>query len=110
LGTNLLHGLAAAQNAATEFAVRCLVLPGEHVSAPPHLRVEEVVGDVADAATLPAFVDRADGGVLFHLAGIIHPQRVREFYTINHQGAVNAMQAARAAGVRRAVMVSSNSP
>ena len=73
LGTNLLHGLAAAQSSGAERRVRCLVLPGERVAAPPGMRVEEVAGNVADAASLPAFADRADGGVLFHLAGIIHP-------------------------------------
>ncbi|HEV8345906.1 MAG TPA: NAD(P)-dependent oxidoreductase [Vicinamibacterales bacterium] len=109
LGTNLLHGLAA-QATATELHVRCLVLPGERVSTPPGLRVDEIVGNVADTASLPAFAGRADGGVLFHLAGIIHPPRVRDFYTINHEGTVNVMNAARAAGIRRAVVISSNSP
>jgi nucleoside-diphosphate-sugar epimerase len=109
LGTNLLHGLAAQATAAGP-RVRCLVLPGEHVSAPPGLRVEEIVGNVADTASLPSFAGRADGGVLFHLAGIIHPPRVRDFYTINHEGTVNVINAARAAGIRRAVVISSNSP
>jgi nucleoside-diphosphate-sugar epimerase len=109
LGTNLLHGLAAWSNAA-ELRVRCLVLPGERVSAPTGLRVEEVVGNVADTASLTAFAGPADGGVLFHLAGIIHPPRVRDFYAINHEGTVNVMKAAREAGVGRAVVISSNSP
>jgi len=110
LGTNLLHGLADRPASRPERLVRCLVLPGEHVSAPPGLRVEEVVGNIADAATLPAFARGAEGGVLFHLAGVIHPRRVSDFYTVNYEGAVNVMNAARAAGVGRAVMVSSNSP
>jgi len=110
LGTNLLHGLAAAQAAGPALRVRCLVLPGEHVSVPPGLRVEEVVGNVTDTGSLSAFAGTADGGVLFHLAGIIHPPRVRDFYAINHEGAINVMNAARAAGARRAVMISSNSP
>jgi len=110
LGTNLLHALAAAPSAGAGRRVRCLVLPGEHVSAPPGLRVEEVIGNVTDGATVSAFAGRAEGGLLFHLAGIIHPRRVRDFYRINYDGALNTMNAARAAGVRRAVMVSSNSP
>jgi NAD dependent epimerase/dehydratase family len=109
LGTNLLHGLAA-QATAAGLRVRCLVLPGEHVSAPPGLRVEEIVGNVADTASLASFAGRVDGGVLFHLAGIIHPPRVRDFYTINHEGTINVINAARAAGIRRAVVISSNSP
>jgi nucleoside-diphosphate-sugar epimerase len=85
------------------------VLPGEHVSAPPGLRVEEVVGNVADAASLSTFCGRADGGMLFHL-GIIHPPRVKDFYSINYEGTVNTVNAARAAGVRRAIVISSNCP
>ncbi|OLC41498.1 MAG: hypothetical protein AUH43_24405 [Acidobacteria bacterium 13_1_40CM_65_14] len=92
LGTNLLHRLAAAQSSNGELRARCLVLPGEHVSAPPGLRVEEVVGNVADAASLSTFCGRADGGMLFHLAGIIHPPRVKDFYTIHHPGALHGAQ------------------
>jgi nucleoside-diphosphate-sugar epimerase len=110
LGTNLLHALAAAQGSNGELRARCLVLPGEHVSAPPGLRVEEVAGNVGDAPSLSTFCGRADQGTLFHLAGIIHPSRVKDFYTINYEGTVNMVNAARAAGVRRAVVISSNSP
>src|SRR3989449_9042586 len=110
LGTNLLHSLAAAQSSNGELRARCLVLPGEHVSAPPGLRVEEVAGNVADATSLSTFCGSADEGMLFHLAGIIHPPRVKDFYRINYEGTVNIVNAARAAGVRRAVVISSNSP
>jgi nucleoside-diphosphate-sugar epimerase len=48
--------------------------------------------------------------VLFHCAGIIHPRRIREFYDVNVTGTTHLMAAARKAGVRRAVVASSNSP
>ena len=48
--------------------------------------------------------------MLFHSAGIIHPQRVNEFYRVNVEGTQNLLAAAARAGVRRAVIVSSNSP
>jgi nucleoside-diphosphate-sugar epimerase len=109
LGTNLLHQLGAQQSNG-ELRVRCLVLPGEHVSAPSDMRVEEIIGDISDQESLTAFCGRKSDGVLFHLAGIIHPPRVKDFYRINFEGTANTISAARAAGVRRAVVVSSNSP
>jgi len=48
--------------------------------------------------------------VLFHTAGLIHPRRVRDFYRVNVRGTETLLDAAEAAGVRRAVVVSSNSP
>jgi nucleoside-diphosphate-sugar epimerase len=41
---------------------------------------------------------------------MIHPRRVSEFYKINCDGTANLLDAAIKAGVRRAVVVSSNSP
>jgi len=92
--------------------IRALVRAGEEPTA---LRgrpgVEVVVGDVRRPAgvrdlfrDLPATVD------LIHTAGVIHPGRVDEFFEVNARGTANVMAAARAAGVRRAVHVSSNSP
>jgi nucleoside-diphosphate-sugar epimerase len=47
---------------------------------------------------------------LVHTAGVIHPDRVADFYRVNTQGTANVATAARAAGIRRLVHVSSNSP
>ncbi len=41
---------------------------------------------------------------------MIHPARVDDFEEVNARGTANVMTAARAAGVRRVVHVSSNSP
>ena len=45
-----------------------------------------------------------------HTAGMIHPKRVREFYEINRDGTRNLLEQAASAGLKRAVVVSSNSP
>jgi nucleoside-diphosphate-sugar epimerase len=45
-----------------------------------------------------------------HTAGVIHPARVDDFEEVNARGTANVMTAALAAGVRRVVHVSSNSP
>jgi nucleoside-diphosphate-sugar epimerase len=96
--------------------VRCLVLPGEDATLIEGLggRVEIVRGDIMrpdDCARLCEGARHVQGrAVLFHVAGIIHPRRRAEFYRVNVDGTRNVLEAAIAAGVRRAVVMSSNSP
>lgn len=68
-------------------------------------------GDIRDAAAVGRFAAGAKGATVFHLAGIIHPQRrVRDILEINFQGSRNLIAAATAAGVKRLIATSSNSP
>jgi nucleoside-diphosphate-sugar epimerase len=74
-------------------------------------RIEAVPGDLRDASSLDALCAGAEGGVLFHCAGIVHPlRRTREFREVNVEGTRSVLDAALRAGVRRAVVMSSNSP
>lgn len=92
--------------------LRCMVLPGESsaelTAMGPH--VELMTGDVRNLADCARFVEDAAGAYLFHTVGIIHPKRVKDFYQINLDGTRNLLKAAETAGVRRAVVISSNSP
>ena len=106
LGQNLVRRLAGQP-------VRALVQTDDPVSE--SLRaldgVEVVVGDV----TVPADLDRLLAGLsgttdLIHTAGVIHPTRVSQFFDVNATGTQHVLDAARRAGVRRIVHVSSNSP
>jgi nucleoside-diphosphate-sugar epimerase len=92
-------------------AIRCLVAPGQDVSALREFsdRLEIVGGDVRDATACQRFCAGARGAVLIHTAGVIHPRRVSDFYQINVQGTKHLLAAASAVGVRRLVAVSSNS-
>ena len=92
--------------------VRALVAPGEDGPGLRQLsdRIEVVVGDLRQPPHCEDLVRGARGGVLFHAAGMIHPRRVAEFYEVNVEGTKHLLAAAEAAGVRRAVIVSSNSP
>ena len=92
--------------------VRCLVLPGQDDSALRKAidRVETVAGDLRSPEDCRRFCQGAKGAILFHTAGIIHPRRVSEFYEINVTGTTNLLDAAAQAGVKRALVVSSNSP
>jgi nucleoside-diphosphate-sugar epimerase len=92
--------------------VRCLVLPGTDTAAISSRRpdVELVEGDIRDPAAVGRLCAGAEGATAFHLAGIIHPKRIQELFDINTQGTRHLLAAASAAGVRRIVATSSNSP
>jgi nucleoside-diphosphate-sugar epimerase len=92
--------------------IRCLVLPGQNADSLKNIsdRIEIVTGDIRNPADCARFCADSRDAVLFHTAGIIHPRRVREFYEINRAGTANLLDAAIRAGVKRAVVVSSNSP
>jgi nucleoside-diphosphate-sugar epimerase len=111
----LVHGLPECDwlpNPNPQLRVRCLVLPGEDAALIEELgdRVEIVRGDITRAADCAKLCEGAAGAVLFHVAGIIHPGRRADFYRVNLDGTRNVLEAAIAAGVRRAVVMSSNSP
>ena len=114
LGTGLVHALSAGGRHERSGVVRALVRPGDDVGHLP-ADVEIVRGDVTDPASLRALFDAPSGSSdpvvdLVHAAGVIHPADVAEFDAVNHLGTRHVMAAARAAGVRRTVHVSSNSP
>jgi nucleoside-diphosphate-sugar epimerase len=92
--------------------IRCLVMPGADVSAlPVSERVEIVQGDLRQPDAAEALCRGAGGATLFHCAGLIHPARfVRELFEVNVDGTAHLLRAAERAGVRRAVILSSNSP
>ncbi|HSU56434.1 MAG TPA: NAD-dependent epimerase/dehydratase family protein, partial [Candidatus Dormibacteraeota bacterium] len=111
----LVRGLADCPQLKTPSAnlrVRCLLLPGQDGKELSSIseRVEIVTGDLTQPADCARFCKDAKGAVLFHTAGMIHPKRVSDFYAINVGGTTNLLDAAIAAGVKRAVIVSSNSP
>jgi len=96
----------------SDLRLRCLIMPGEGDAELRALspRVEVLSGDVRNPADCAAFCRDAAGALLFHTAGVIHPRRVKDFYTINVDGVRNLLDAAGKAAVQRAVVISSNSP
>lgn len=90
--------------------IRCLVAPGEDNKEIEALGTETVTGDIRDAEAVRSFVSGAPGALLIHLAGTIHPKRVRDFESVNTEGTLGLLAAARQAEVARMVVMSSNSP
>jgi len=120
LGRRLVHAIVEGlpdgpdlTSAAGDGPLRCLLPPGENGSALEKLskRVEIVVGDLRDPEATTRFCQGAEGAVLLHCAGLIHPARfTRDFNAVNVKGSENLLTAAVRSGVRRAVVMSSNSP
>lgn len=92
--------------------LRGLTLPGTDTSKLKTVSpaAELTSGDIRSGAGLDEFFTGGKGGILIHTAGLIHPGKIREFYEVNRDGTRRLLDAAIAAGVKRAVIVSSNSP
>jgi nucleoside-diphosphate-sugar epimerase len=111
----LVNGLAdcdAISQPQRNLRIRCLILPGQDDSVLKSLsdRIEVIAGDLRNPKDCARLCEGAQGAILFHPAGIIHPTRVAEFYQVNEQGTKNLLDAAIQFGVKRIVAVSSNSP
>ena len=83
--------------------VRALVRPGSRVTG---IAVETVTGDLRDRVSLERAV--AGCGMLFHVAADyrLWARHPRELYQSNVEGTRNLLEAARAAGIERAVYTS----
>lgn len=93
--------------------VRCLLLPGESDKPLKSLAGSIGVhrGDLRERGALDDLFLGGEGGTLFHCAGIIHPRRrTRELFEVNVEGTRNAVEAAADHGLKRVVVISSNSP
>ncbi|MBX3181670.1 MAG: NAD(P)-dependent oxidoreductase [Polyangiaceae bacterium] len=73
-------------------------------------RAQVLHGDLQREDTRRALLKGAEGALLIHTAGVIHPRRVRDFDRVNHVATAELLKEAAAQGVRRAVVISSNSP
>lgn len=96
-----------------ERRVRCLCLPGSDTRALSELsaRVEIVEGDLTEPASVKKLFEGAKGATVFHAAGVIHPTAgTKQFTAVNVEGTRRVVEEAQAAGARRLVHVSSNSP
>jgi nucleoside-diphosphate-sugar epimerase len=120
LGTQLVQNLVkgfdnipALQNPDANRLIRCLRLPADDLSRLKRISpdIEFRSGDLCAADAVMSFCRDAAGGTLFHCAGLIHPRRrVRELYRVNVTGTLNLLRAAETAGVKRVIVMSSNSP
>lgn len=107
-----LSGHEALGEPCPDLRLRCLILPGQDAAQLKQISesIEVVTGDICNPADCARLCEDLKGAILYHTAGIIHPRKVSEFYEINVDGTSRLLDAAVQAGVKRAVVVSSNSP
>ena len=93
--------------------IRCLVQPGINHNGLTKLSDNIIIveGDISDSKSVEKFVDGAEGAILFHIAGIIHPWKgIKQIFDINVTGSSNILKAAVRNNLKRIVAISSNSP
>ena len=93
--------------------IRCLVINKEQINIISSIseNIECVVGDIRDEKSIENFFYNSKGATLFHLAGLIHPfKRIKELYDVNYNGVKNLLKIAYKSKIKRAIIVSSNSP
>jgi nucleoside-diphosphate-sugar epimerase len=111
----LIHGLPDVPEMAKPapgLKVRALLAPGEDSAAVRAISpdIEILQGDLRSRDDCAKFCKDAAGATLIAAAGIIHPRRISDLYAVNRDGTLNSIRAAADAGLRRAVVISSNSP
>jgi nucleoside-diphosphate-sugar epimerase len=121
LGSRMLHALVHGLPDYSDIAVtpdtqiRCFYRDGEPLidiglDDEGHAEVLPVFGDLTRLQDCERLFQDTEGALLLHTAGVVHPNRVHEFYSNNVEATLNLLKAGSRAGCRRAVIVSSNSP
>jgi uncharacterized protein YbjT (DUF2867 family) len=85
-------------------SVRALAHRTHVPESSPRQGVTIVRGDVLNPATLASSMEECDAAI--HLVGIIAERRRASFYQVHYLGAVNAVEAALASGIRRFLLMS----
>lgn len=88
--------------------VRCLVLPDAPKEELTKMSVEIQEGDVTQAESLKNVAEGVS--TVFHCVGLIHPEKIKELYSVNVDGTRNILEESTKTGGVRFVHVSSNSP
>jgi len=90
--------------------LRCLVQPELDVSFINRLSkdIEVSYGSLLGKDSLRQACQGVE--MVIHLAGLIHPRKISDLYAVNSRGTSYLLEAAVAAGARRFIYISSNSP
>lgn len=87
--------------------VRCLVQHGVDSCHVERIGAKVVWGDIRDKYSLLNVTKNIE--TVYHCAGVIHPEKVSDFYEINVGGTYNLLEVSVSSNVKRFIYVSSNS-
>ncbi|KAL1507043.1 hypothetical protein AB1Y20_007905 [Prymnesium parvum] len=94
------------ERGARKVRVLDIVPPPKNAWADP--RIEYIVGDICDLATVERLVNGVD--CVWHNAAAVGPfHPVKLYFKVNHEGTLNVIKACKKAGVKKVVMSSSPS-
>ena len=119
LGKNLIFSLLNGIEDSTDIdkpnekiEIKCLVLKGDDTSfiEKQSKSLSIIQGNITNKKDCEQFTENSKGAILFHCAGIIHPNKTKQFYEVNVDGTKNILDAAVKNGLKKIVIVSSNSP
>ena len=90
----------------------CLILPNSDKSKLLDISsdIKIIEGNLLDKNSIDIFLKSSRNQYLIHTAGIIHPKKVKDFFLINVVGTKNLLEIAIKNSIKKAVIVSSNSP
>jgi nucleoside-diphosphate-sugar epimerase len=94
------------------WGIKCLVHPNDDTRFLKKLqkknkRLSVVYGDITKREDIAGLL--AGINIVFHIAGLVHPRKIKELYEVNTEGTQNLLLEAERAGAKRFVYVSSNS-
>jgi nucleoside-diphosphate-sugar epimerase len=91
--------------------ITAFCLPSEDIKFLSESGVNICQGDIRDIQVVNNFLRNAEDAVVIHLCGIIHPRlRVSDFFDINYLGTKHILRISQQVGVKKVVLMSSNSP
>jgi nucleoside-diphosphate-sugar epimerase len=103
--TGFIGGKLAARLAARGYSLKCLVRRTSKVEALSNLGAELCYGDLSDPGSFGELMEGGD--IVYHLAAMVSDWGPKEgFYRVNVEGTRNLLRAAKEAGVKRFVHMS----
>ena len=93
-------------------SIKCLVKPNEDIAILKSLseNISIIEGNLNSKEDCKFFTKDSKNAILFHCAGVIHPKKISDFYEINAHGTKNILEEAQKSRIKRAIILSSNSP
>jgi len=92
--------------------ITVLILPGTDTKDLLKIskKINIIEGDLLNESDMDIFLSKSSDSILFHIAGIIHPRNVSQFYDINFEGTKKLIQSATKSKIKKMIIMSSNSP
>ena len=72
--------------------------------------IQIVEGDLANKNDISQFLSSSENSYVFHTAGVIHPNKVSDFFNVNRDGTKNLLEVSIKKSISKVIIISSNSP